>query len=161
MTEVTRAHTLPMTCLSAALGAMLVVLSTSCSTDAPSALIRYRIVGDGVPEALTSAPGDPRRGRVTAASSDQGNCLICHHIPIPEAPVFGDVGPELAGVARRLSVAQLRLRLVDARKVNPGSIMPAYYKVDGLHRVGSKYRGGPMLNAQEIEDVVAYLGTLR
>lgn len=147
--------------IAAGLAAALAALSTPCAAEPTSALVRYRIVGDGIPQALTSVPGDPRRGRVAAANSDRGNCLICHRMPIPEAPVFGDLGPPLDGVASRLSEAQLRLRLVDARKIHPGSIMPAYYKVDGLHRVASKYRGEPLLSAQEIEDVLAYMVTLR
>lgn len=125
------------------------------------ALVRYRVVGDGIPMPLTSVPGDPRQGRVVAANSDRGNCLICHRAPIAEVPVFGDVGPPLDGVGGRLDGAQLRLRLVDARKVNPATIMPAYYKVEGLYRVAPRYRGRPMLSAQEIEDVLAYLASLR
>ena len=74
---------------------------------------------------------------------------------------FGDVGPALNGIGSRLDAAQLRLRLVDPKRMNPGTIMPAYYKVEGLYRVNPQYRGKPVLAAQEIEDVVAYLLTLR
>lgn len=124
-------------------------------------LVAYRVVGDGIPIPLTDRPGDPRSGRVLAANSSHGNCLICHAMPIPEAPVFGDLGPPLDGVGGRLNEAQLRLRVADPKKLNPRSVMPAYYKVEGLRRVAPKYQGQPMLSAQEIEDIVAYLLTLR
>lgn len=123
-------------------------------------LVAFQIVGDGIPAPLTDRPGDAHRGRAAAANSSQGNCLICHSMPIAEAPVFGDLGPPLDGVGSRLSAAQLRLRLVDAKHINPRSIMPAYYKVDGLQRVAAKYQNRPILSAQECEDIVAYLRTL-
>jgi sulfur-oxidizing protein SoxX len=146
----------------AAVVAALVALTGNARAAEPQdALVRYRVVGDGIPVPLTSVPGDPRQGRVVLANSDRGNCLICHHAPIAEVSVFGDVGPPLDGVGARLSEAQLRLRLVDARRFNPASIMPAYYKVGGLYRVAPRYRGRPMLSAQEIEDVLAYLRSLR
>lgn len=131
------------------------------AAEPPPPILNLQIVDDGIPAALTSVPGDPRRGRVLAANSDKGNCLICHRMPIPEAPAFGDVGPPLDSVASRLNQAQLRLRLVDSQKIHAGSIMPAYYKANGLHRVAPEYRGKPLLSAQEIEDVLAYLETLR
>ena len=138
-------------------------LATTCVVPVQAAerLVPYRVVGDGIPVPLTDRPGDPRSGRVLAANSSHGNCLICHAMPIPEAPVFGDLGPPLDGIGRRLTEAQLRLRVVNAKKLNPRSVMPAYYKVDGLWRVAPKYQGQPMLSAQEVEDIVAYMLTLR
>jgi len=144
--------------------ASVLVLALSAWAGAPARAAEtasWRVVGDGIPVPLTSAPADPRRGRVAAVNSAQGNCAICHRLPVPEVPVFGDVGPPLEGVGSRLSEAQLRLRVVDARALNPRSIMPAYHKVEGLHRVAPPYRGRPLLSAQEIEDIVAYLGTLK
>ena len=134
-----------------------------CAMPAAAAdtLAPYRIVRDGIPAPLTDTPGDPRRGRVVAANSTQGNCAICHPLPIAELPVFGNLGPPLDGVGARLNEAQLRLRIVHAKRLNPQSIMPSYYRVAGLHRVAPKFQNQPMLSAQEIEDVVAYLATLK
>lgn len=123
-------------------------------------LVPVAVVADGIPQPLTDKPGDARRGRVIAANSDRGNCLICHALPIAEAPVFGDLGPDLRGVGSRLNAAQIRLRLVDPKRQNPDTIMPAYYRTEGLYRVARAYAGQPMLAAQDIEDIVAYLQTV-
>ena len=125
------------------------------------ALLPYTVVGDAIPEPLTGAPGDPARGRVIVTSRQRGLCLLCHSGPFPEERFQGDLAPSLAGVGSRLSEGQLRLRLVDSRKLDPGTIMPSYYQTDGLNRVGAAWRDKPVLNAEEIEDVVAFLATLR
>ncbi len=119
------------------------------------------IVGDAIPRSLTGAPGDAARGRDIAFSRERGNCIVCHVIPGPDERAHGNVGPSLEGVASRLSEGQMRLRLVDGRRLNPASLMPSYYRVDGLVRVGKAYAGRPVLTAAEIEDVLAYLATLR
>ncbi len=119
------------------------------------------VVGDGIPAALEGRVGDAARGRAIVATRQQGLCLLCHAGPIPEERFQGNLAPDLAGAGARWSVAQLRLRLVDARRLNPDSIMPAYYRTDGLTRVGRAWEGKPLLDAQQIEDVVAYLATLR
>ncbi|MCY7386999.1 MAG: sulfur oxidation c-type cytochrome SoxX [Burkholderiales bacterium] len=111
------------------------------------------------PDAITT-PGDPSRGRDVVMGRD-GNCLLCHAIPETGARFMGDLGPPLAGAGARLSAAQLRMRLIDPQRSNPDTIMPAYARIDGLTRVGKAWRGKPILGAQQIEDVVAYLGTLR
>ena len=120
----------------------------------------YTIVGDGIPDSLTGQPGDAARGRalVLARSS---TCILCHSGPFPEARFQGDLAPSLDGAGHRATTAQLRLRLVDASRINPETIMPSYYRVDGLTRVGSAWRGKPILSAEQIEDIVAYLATLR
>ena len=124
------------------------------------ALVPYTIVGDGIPASLTGSPGDAARGR--ALVQDRAStCLLCHSGPFPENRFQGDLAPDLAGVGRRFSESQLRLRLVDASHFNPLTIMPSYYRVDGLNRVGQNFRGKPILSAAEIEDIVAYLATLR
>ena len=92
---------------------------------------------------------------------DPANCLLCHAIPDPAARFAGDLGPPLAGVGGRLTIPQLRLRVADIIRLNPATIMPSYYRVDGLSLVASAYRGKPILTAAEIEDIVAYLATLR
>jgi sulfur-oxidizing protein SoxX len=119
------------------------------------------VVGDGIPLPLTATPGDAVRGRAIFASRQTGLCLLCHSAPIAEERFQGNLATDLAGAGARWSEAQLRLRLVDARRLNPASMMPAYYRVDGLQRVGEAWQGRPVLSAQQIEDVVAWLGTLR
>jgi sulfur-oxidizing protein SoxX len=118
-------------------------------------------VGDGIPNSLTGRAGDAARGRDIALSRERGNCIVCHVLPAPDEKLHGDVGPNLKGVGGRLSEAQMRLRLVDGRRLNPTSMMPSYYRLDGLKRVAAAYAGKPVLTADEIEDVLAYLMTLR
>lgn len=119
------------------------------------------VAGEGLPEALEGAVGDATRGRAIVASRQAGLCLLCHAGPIPEERFQGNLAPDLAGAGQRWTAAQLRLRLVDPRRLNPDSIMPAYYRSEGLTRVGRAWEGRPILNAQQIEDVVAYLATLK
>ena len=127
---------------------------------APAPLAPYKVVGDTVPEVLVATPGDPSRGRAISAGRD-ANCLLCHSVPESDQPFMGDIGPPLAGVGLRLSAAQLRLRIVDAAVLNPHTAMPPYYRVSGLRNVAAQYAGKPILTAQQVEDVVAYLQTLR
>jgi sulfur-oxidizing protein SoxX len=124
------------------------------------ALASYKIVGDGIPEPLTGIPGDATRGR--ALVLDRANtCILCHSGPFQETRFQGDLAPDLRGSGTRWSASQLRLRLVDASRLNPETIMPSYYRVDGLDRVGRNWTGKPILTAAQIEDIVAYLATLR
>jgi L-cysteine S-thiosulfotransferase len=124
-------------------------------------LVPYRIVDDAIPLSLTGAPGDPARGRAIVADRRVGLCLLCHAGPFPEEPFQGDLAPALGGVGDRLSEGQLRLRIVDSRHLDPETIMPSYYHLDGLQRVGQPWQGRPILSATEVEDVVAFLVTLR
>jgi len=119
------------------------------------------VVGDGLPEALEGAVGDAARGRAIVASRQAGLCLLCHGGPIPEERFQGNLAPDLAGAGKRWSTAQLRLRLVDPRRLNPDSIMPAYYRSTGLTRVARAWEGKPIMDARQVEDVVAYLATLK
>ncbi len=128
---------------------------------ASAGLAPYTVLGDAIPAPLTEDPGDPARGRAIVADRRVGLCLLCHTGPFPEERFQGDLAPDLGGVGARWSPGQLRLRLVDSRRLNPDTIMPAYYRVDGLTRVGFAWRDRSMLTAQEIEDVVAFLTTLR
>ncbi len=116
---------------------------------------------DGIPASLTGQAGDPARGRAIVANRQLGLCLLCHSGPFPEERFQGDLAPSLEGAGRRLSEPRLRLRLVDSRKVNPETIMPSYFRTEGLERVAPAFRGKPLLSAEQIEDVVAYLGTLK
>ena len=125
-------------------------------------LASFEIVDEvSVPEALTSDPGDPVRGRAIAINRKQGNCLACHTLPIPEESFHGETGPDLNGVGSRYSIGELRLRVVDPKVLNPGTMMPAFYRTEGLHRVNKKFQGKPILTAQQVEDVIAYLATLQ
>jgi sulfur-oxidizing protein SoxX len=119
------------------------------------------IAGDAISRPLTDRAGDAARGREIAFSREHGNCPICHVLPASDEALHGDVGPSLKGVATRLSEGQLRSRVVDARRTNPESVMPSYYRLDGLKRVQTIYAGKTVLSAGEIEDVLAYLMTLR
>ncbi len=119
------------------------------------------IVGDGIPLSLTGGGGDALRGRVIVGNRQVGLCLLCHSGPFPEERFQGDLAPTLEGAGSRLTVAQMRLRLVDSGRVNPATIMPAYFKSAGLTRVAPAFSGKPMLSAEQVEDVIAYLQTLR
>ena len=124
------------------------------------ALLPYTIVGDGIADSLTGKPGDAARGWALVLDR-ASTCILCHSGPFPETRFQGDLAPNLAGAGSRWSVSQLRLRLVDAARLNPATIMPSYYRIDGLVRVGPSWRDRPILSAEQIEDIVAYLTTLR
>jgi sulfur-oxidizing protein SoxX len=128
---------------------------------AAQGLAPFTIVGDAIPQPLAAGPPDPARGRAIVADRTRGLCLLCHAGPFPEERFQGNLAPDLAGTGERWSEGQLRLRLVDGRRLNPDTIMPSYHRVDGLTRVGPAWRGKPILSAEEIEDVVAFLKTLR
>lgn len=124
-------------------------------------LVNYQVVNGTISVPLTNQPGDPERGRRIVLDRDRGDCVVCHAMPLPERQFHGTVGPPLDGIGSRYTVSELRLRLVDPKVLNPQTAMPAYYKVAGLYQVLTRYRGKPMLMAQEIEDVVAYLLMLK
>lgn len=113
-----------------------------------------------LPVPLTTTPGDPVRGRAIVRDLGKASCLICHAMPIPEEPDHGDIGPPLAGIARRASPAELRQRLVDARVIDARTLMPPYFRATGLLGVLRRFEGKTIYTAQEIEDVLAYLLTL-
>jgi sulfur-oxidizing protein SoxX len=120
----------------------------------------YAVAGDAIPGSLTGMPGDAARGRALVLNRTS-TCILCHNGPFPEEKFQGDLAPNLAGAGGRWSEGQLRLRLVDASRLNPATIMPSYYRLDGLDRVGAAWRGKPILSAEQIEDMVAYLVSLR
>jgi len=121
----------------------------------------YAVLGDSIPASLTGAKGDAARGRAIVVDRHAGLCLLCHSGPFPEERLQGDIAPDLRGAGSRLSEGRLRLRIVDSGRVNADSIMPAYYLAEGLTRVAAGFRGKTILGAQQIEDVVAFLATLR
>jgi L-cysteine S-thiosulfotransferase len=120
-----------------------------------------RAADDEIDQPLTDAPGDAARGREIVTNRQVGLCLLCHSAAFAKEQFQGNLAPDLAGAGARWSAAQLRLRLVDSRRLNPQTIMPSYYRSDGLVRVGASWQGKPILSAQQIEDVVAFLGTLK
>jgi sulfur-oxidizing protein SoxX len=146
----------------AALAAPAALAAAGATNPAPAP---GQIVGDAMPAALTTQPGDAARGRALVVSRQQGLCLLCHSGPFPEERVPGTVSTNLAGTGSRWSVAQLRLRVADARVLNPASVMPSFHRVDAAseaeRRVAAGWRGRPILDAQQLEDVVAFLATLR
>lgn len=137
------------------------VLGMAALSAQAQGLAAYTVAGDAVPSPLTSEPGDAARGRALVANRQVGLCLLCHTAPIAQERFQGNLAPDLAGAGARWSEGQLRLRLVDARRLNPASIMPAYYRTEGLARVGTAWRGKTILSPQQVEDVVAWLVTLR
>ena len=139
---------------------VLIALALSGTAHGDDELVRYRIIDGAIPERLTAQPGDPDRGRRIVLDRDGGDCTICHAMPLPQRTFHGTVGPPLDGIGSRAMAGVLRLRLVDPKAFNAETIMPAYYKVEGLQRVLERYRARPILTAQQIEDVIAYLLTL-
>jgi sulfur-oxidizing protein SoxX len=137
------------------------VLLTSTGAVSQEELRPYTIVGDAIPASLTGTAGDPLRGRAIIVDRRLGACLLCHTGPFPEVKFQGTLAPDLSGAGSRWSEGELRLRLVDPTRLNPDTIMPAYYRVEGLTRVGHAWRGKPILTAELIEDVIAFLVTLR
>jgi sulfur-oxidizing protein SoxX len=117
----------------------MLVVSGEHLAGAHERLLPYEIVGDTIPASLTGRNGDAARGRAIVVSRQSGLCLLCHSGPFPEERFQGNLAPDLKGVGARWSAGQLRLRLVDSRKLNAGTIMPAYYAVDGLDRVAPVY----------------------
>ena len=121
----------------------------------------YMIVGNTIPASLTGEKGDPVRGREIVVNRQVGLCLLCHSGPFPEQKFQGTLAPNLAGAGSRSTEGELRLRMIDASKLKADTIMPPYYRVDGLTRVAPAFRDKPLLTAEQIEDVIAFLMTLR
>ena len=138
------------------------VLGTSAIAGEAAKLVKYQIVDESsIPKSLTGKPGDAKKGRKVAIHAKKGNCLACHKMPIPEQQFHGNIAPDLKGVAGRYSAGELRLRVVDSKVLNEDTIMPAFYRNTGFHRVLKKFTGKTVLSAQDVEDVVAYLLTLK
>lgn len=124
-------------------------------------LVDYEVVDGGIPEPLTDQPGDSFRGWQIVRDASNATCLICHAMPIPDEPNHGNIGPDLTNVGERFTAAQLRLRIVDPKMINPATVMPSYYRLRDLNDVEAQYAGQTIYSAQDVEDVVAYLLTLR
>ena len=138
------------------------LLGVSLAAAAQSAaLVPFTVVGDAIPASLTGMPGDAERGRAIVVNRQVGLCLLCHTGPFPEERFQGTLAPDLSGAGARATEGQLRLRIVDASRIEPDTIMPPYYRIDGLTRVAPAFRDKPILTAEQVEDVVAFLMTLR
>ena len=121
------------------------------------AFAQYGVENDQIAASLTGRAGDPVRGAALFANRQISTCVLCH----PERPSPDAIGPSLAGVGGRLSEGQIRLRIVDAARVNPDTVMPSFYRVAGLNRVGRQWLDKPILDAEQIEDLVAFLAASR
>jgi len=145
----------------AAVRAALLLAACASGTAGAQPVAPYAVEGDAIAQPLAGLHGDAQRGRALVASRTQGLCLLCHAAPLPDERFQGNLAPDLAGVGGRYTAGQLRLRVVDARRVNPASLMPPFHGVPGAARVGAAWAGKPILSAQQVEDVVAWLATLR
>jgi sulfur-oxidizing protein SoxX len=116
-------------------------------------------VNDDTLDRPLAAPGDAARGREVFVSREGGHCVLCH--AVPGVAVAGDVGPQLGRAGSRFTPAQLRLRIADISRVRPLAAMPTFHRTEGLIRVAPQYAGKTVLSGQQVEDLVAYLGTLR
>lgn len=145
-----------------ALVGLIAAAALSWSGAAQADTMRYEVVGGvSIPKSLTGEPGDAGRGREVAIDRKKGNCLACHELPIPEQPFHGEIAPNLAGVGGHYTEGELRLRVVNPKLLNPDTMMPAFYRTEGLHRVAKAFQGKTILSAQDVEDVVSYLMTLK
>lgn len=142
-------------------GALICAVLAGESVALAEGLRPFTVVGDAIPDSLTGAPGNPERGRAIVVNRQVGLCLLCHTGPFPDERFQGTLAPDLAGAGARATEGQLRLRIVDASRLKPDTIMPPYYRLDGLTRVATAFQGKPILTAEQIEDVVAFLMTLR
>ena len=133
---------------------------SACNGESDNLVSDADIVGDALPVALTGVAGDSVRGKTLFADREGAHCVLCHKIEDLDALFQGDVGPDLTSVGNRLTNAQIRLRIVDYERVKPGVTMPSYYRLHGLNQVGKAYLGQPALTAQNVEDIVTYLGNL-
>ena len=137
------------------------VIGLSSVADAPK-LVNYKIVDEiSIPKSLTGKAGNAEKGRKLAIHRKKGNCLACHKMPIPEQQFHGTIGPDLVGVGSRYSAGELRLRLVDSKVINEDTIMPSFYRNTGYTAVLKKFKGKTLISAQGVEDILAYLMTLK
>jgi sulfur-oxidizing protein SoxX len=133
----------------------------SAGAEFPPPPAALHVEGDGIPDPLAATAGDASRGRALVLAHESANCVLCHAVPDPGLRFAGDVGPSLSGIGARMNKPQLRLRVADYRRVLPATVMPSYYSIEGLAGVAPPYRGKPILTALEVEDIVAYLVTLK
>ncbi len=141
--------------------AVALLLAAAATTAAAEGASPITFDGAGISKPLTSSPGDAQRGRAIVVNRQLGLCLLCHSGPFPEEPSAGNLATSLDGVGARWTQAQLRARIVDARRLDPSSLMPAFHSTANHQRVAPGWAGRPILDAQQVEDVVAFLQTLK
>lgn len=124
---------------------------------------KVKIVGGEIKSPLTQKAGDPKKGRNWFANRKFGNCLACHaNKDMSHEQFHGEIGPSMDEVALRYSPSQLRAILVDARSVfGNQTIMPGFYTLEGGKRIAKKFKGKTILSGQQVEDIIAYLQTLK
>lgn len=134
-------------------------------SNVPALLLTLMLAGCASPRSSLHAidtpfarDGDPARGRALFIARDGGHCVLCH--AAPGISPAGDVGPSLAGVGSRLKPGEIRLRIADITRVTPDAAMPTFHRVQGMNRVAAEYAGKPVLDGQQVEDLVAWLSTL-
>jgi sulfur-oxidizing protein SoxX len=140
---------------------MPIIMGVAASAAAAQQLLPYTVEGDAIMLPLTGLRGDARRGESLVADRQTSLCLLCHPAPLPEPHAQGTLAPDLKGVGSRLSEGQIRLRIIDMPRLNPQTIMPSYYRIADHDRVGVAWHGKPVLSAEAIEDIVAFLFTLK
>lgn len=152
------------TALTAAVAFAASALAVLAGETAPG---EVKFTDGAVEQSLTGMPGDPASGAEVMKTKSIGNCISCHEVTaLNDAPFHGEIGPMLDGVGDRWSEAEIRGIVSNSKMMFPGTMMPSYYKVDGFIRPGDAYTGAapegdlpPLLTAQQIEDVVAFLLT--
>ena len=141
--------------------AMLAGLTATSASASEPLVPANAISGDEIPSPLMSLTGDPDNGRLVFMDREQGHCVLCHKVEALEAGFQGDIGPNLTEVGDRLTTGQIRLRIVDYQEVLNGALMPSYFRIHDLNQVEAAYEGKPILSAQQVEDLVAWLSTLK
>jgi|TARA_R110000851_G_scaffold21488_17_gene64445 sulfur-oxidizing protein SoxX len=151
----------------------ILTVSLICATMSASAAevapTNVKFTDGAIAESLTGVAGDPVAGREVLGSRSLGNCVACHQVTdLSDVPFHGEIGPMLDGAGSRWSDAELRGIVANAKMMFPDSLMPSFYRTDGYTRPGNAFTGeaadstfGPLLTAQQVEDVVAYLATLK
>ncbi len=138
------------------------VLATVAASATLTGAAEYKVEDEAIKASLTGQAGDPANGKKVFLNRKKGNCLACHVVSsLKDQPFHGQVGPPLDGTASRWSEGELRLRIVNAKALNEDTIMPAFYRKDGFHRVLKKFKDKSVLSAQEVEDVLAYVMTMK
>lgn len=136
-------------------------LASAMAFSADAGPAKYKVVDMEIKQSLTGKPGNVAKGRKTVFNRKTGNCLACHAISdLSEQPFHGEVGPPLDGIGARASAGELRARLVDAKIFNPDTIMPSFHMLK-TNNILKKWKGKTIVSAQDVEDMVAYLLTLK
>jgi sulfur-oxidizing protein SoxX len=132
------------------------------SSSLPADYCQWEVTDYAIKSPLCGLKGDAANGKLIMLDGHKGNCLACHQLPVDGVEAYGTIAPPLAGIANRMTEGQLRMRVVDSRNLNPMSIMPGFYRDPSLiNRPAKAYAGKTFLTAQEVEDVIAYLVTLK